>query len=638
MAYDANLSSGISFDLVSNEAVEAANEYSKWSAVQFNQEEGISYDEDAITKAVTNGLKSGKSMQGIADEISATVEGISETSALRAAVTATTTASNAGKYQRIKKLAEDSYSEELKHPKKSWSAILDLNTRASHAAIDGEMADLDERFSNGLLYPGDTTGGTASEIYNCRCTFNRVTAYDTDYRDGFEDETYVTYNDWLESQVQDSATHDAAVAQQERIASYLQQQSENLIAAGDYSPKTENAFDLFYVDDIERYNELNSIYSSSAVVSSADHNKVISLETRKSDAYDTYKEASRYYKNYQNALKNGDEKAAQTALQQLKRRGYDTSSDLYSQYQDKVNALEAQRATTAFSSGDTPLWYEMKKDTYRDETAEDLFTIWAQSDSKIYGSTSTVKNGADLWDITVTEMMDDIDDVWIEDALYKDDWLSIKDVDDAVITSYTNGSGHINNPIYSGKINKAQQEEIDRLSECISASSFLDDVSSSTITTSSGITLGAADSDSILIRREVTSDTIIGMMKAQYSNLPDIAEADYDSIWDALNSKAVKKLKNLGFSSTHINVGTKVVDFGESSLYIEVPRENGNAALASSYLTGANATDKSQWEFLSAFGTSECEIILNKNAEFEILGVKRHDDHFAIYCRLISSG
>ena len=51
---------------------------------------------------------------------------------------------------------------------KQWDATLDARTRDSHARLDGEIRELDEKFSNGMKYPSDPSGG-ASEVINCRC-------------------------------------------------------------------------------------------------------------------------------------------------------------------------------------------------------------------------------------------------------------------------------------------------------------------------------------------------------------------------------------------------------------------------------------------------------------------------------------
>ena len=51
---------------------------------------------------------------------------------------------------------------------KQWDATLDGRTRPSHARIDGEIRETDEEYSNGLMFPGDSSG-PAAEVINCRC-------------------------------------------------------------------------------------------------------------------------------------------------------------------------------------------------------------------------------------------------------------------------------------------------------------------------------------------------------------------------------------------------------------------------------------------------------------------------------------
>lgn len=54
---------------------------------------------------------------------------------------------------------------------KQWIAIEDKRTRRSHshAGVDGERVDIDQPYSNGLMFPGDPQGDI-EEIANCRCT------------------------------------------------------------------------------------------------------------------------------------------------------------------------------------------------------------------------------------------------------------------------------------------------------------------------------------------------------------------------------------------------------------------------------------------------------------------------------------
>lgn len=51
---------------------------------------------------------------------------------------------------------------------KQWDSTLDSRTRPSHQKVDGELVEVDDVFSNGLLYPGDPSG-MAKEVINCRC-------------------------------------------------------------------------------------------------------------------------------------------------------------------------------------------------------------------------------------------------------------------------------------------------------------------------------------------------------------------------------------------------------------------------------------------------------------------------------------
>lgn len=51
---------------------------------------------------------------------------------------------------------------------KQWDSTLDGSTRESHQKVDGEIRELDEPFSNKLMFPGDPSGG-AAEVINCRC-------------------------------------------------------------------------------------------------------------------------------------------------------------------------------------------------------------------------------------------------------------------------------------------------------------------------------------------------------------------------------------------------------------------------------------------------------------------------------------
>lgn len=53
--------------------------------------------------------------------------------------------------------------------KKVWISSRDGRVRDSHVAIDGEIKEMDELYSNGCMFPGDPDG-PAEEVIQCRCT------------------------------------------------------------------------------------------------------------------------------------------------------------------------------------------------------------------------------------------------------------------------------------------------------------------------------------------------------------------------------------------------------------------------------------------------------------------------------------
>lgn len=86
---------------------------------------------------------------------------------------------------------------------KQWDSSLDKDVRKSHREVDGEIRELDEPFSNGLMFPSDPNG-SASEVINCRCALlqrakwaldedelntlkERASFYGLDKNDSFED-------------------------------------------------------------------------------------------------------------------------------------------------------------------------------------------------------------------------------------------------------------------------------------------------------------------------------------------------------------------------------------------------------------------------------------------------------------------
>ena len=121
------------------------------------------WNQKKIQKALTSGIIQGKSTPKITQDFMK-VMGNNQKAAIRNARTACTSAQNAGTMDSMR--AAQSMGLEIQ---KKWLSTLDGRTRASHGHLDGECIGLDEKFSNGLRFPGDPDG-SPGEVYNCRCT------------------------------------------------------------------------------------------------------------------------------------------------------------------------------------------------------------------------------------------------------------------------------------------------------------------------------------------------------------------------------------------------------------------------------------------------------------------------------------
>mgnify|MGYP004557985627 FL=1 len=128
---------------------------------------GVNYDKlkKTITQEISRGIASGLPYSDIARNIN-NVSGSGLSNAKRIARTEghriQQTSSRDAQYTAKKKGCD---------VVKQWDSTLDGRTRDSHARVDGEIRELDEEFSNGLMFPGDPSG-RAAEVINCRCTSN----------------------------------------------------------------------------------------------------------------------------------------------------------------------------------------------------------------------------------------------------------------------------------------------------------------------------------------------------------------------------------------------------------------------------------------------------------------------------------
>jgi hypothetical protein len=128
----------------------------------------VAYNRSRINSIVLSGILRGQSVDGMAFTL-ANISKTNMSSAVRSVRTAVTSAENGGRLSRLQALEAAGVS----GLGKQWLATGDERTRESHMAVNGEIVKPQERFSNGLLCPGDPDGA-ASEVYNCRCSMRTV--------------------------------------------------------------------------------------------------------------------------------------------------------------------------------------------------------------------------------------------------------------------------------------------------------------------------------------------------------------------------------------------------------------------------------------------------------------------------------
>lgn len=142
-----------------------------------NEEKLLLWNKQHINSVITQAILQGKAIPDVAKSLEK-VTNMDSKAAVRNARTAVTCAQNKARfdsYERAEALG-------IK-VKKVWLATLDDRTRESHAELDGEEVDINEKFSNGLMFPADPEG-EPSEVYNCRCRMiTQIDKYRTDWSD-----------------------------------------------------------------------------------------------------------------------------------------------------------------------------------------------------------------------------------------------------------------------------------------------------------------------------------------------------------------------------------------------------------------------------------------------------------------------
>nr|DAH11606.1 MAG TPA: minor capsid protein [Caudoviricetes sp.] len=159
------------FPIDQDQAVQAVTLDTKLSKPLYNKlGEDVNLLKKRVANNISRGIAQGQSYSDIAKNIAvgmvgnyARMNGGALYNAMRITRTEAHRISQQAAYDALKK-AKDNGADVVKQ----WDATLDKRTRPSHARVDGEIRELDEPFSNGLMKPGDPNG-RAAEVINCRC-------------------------------------------------------------------------------------------------------------------------------------------------------------------------------------------------------------------------------------------------------------------------------------------------------------------------------------------------------------------------------------------------------------------------------------------------------------------------------------
>lgn len=117
---------------------------------------------DEIAKVIYNMREDQEPVDRIARAIRDKIGQFSTHRSFRIARTEVVSASNYGSLEAARQTGH--------RIKKQWVSSRDDRVRDSHVVVDFETREIDEEFSNGLLYPGDMRPGTdAAEVVHCRC-------------------------------------------------------------------------------------------------------------------------------------------------------------------------------------------------------------------------------------------------------------------------------------------------------------------------------------------------------------------------------------------------------------------------------------------------------------------------------------
>lgn len=113
-----------------------------------------------LKKDITVGLSNGETRKQIAQRIKDTMMISSTSRALMIADTESHNCISAGSYNTALMSSLGI---------KKWNTMVDEKVRDSHELINNQEREINKKFSNGLMFPGDSMNGTAKDVIRCRC-------------------------------------------------------------------------------------------------------------------------------------------------------------------------------------------------------------------------------------------------------------------------------------------------------------------------------------------------------------------------------------------------------------------------------------------------------------------------------------
>lgn len=135
----------------------------KFYPATLDLEKDQKYNSKKFRQAIVKSLNNGAGVPQMAKDIQAVID-TNESAAIMRARTAATGAQNKSRLDSLR-YAEKTFG--IKYVK-VWDSSHDSRVRPSHQRLTGEEREIDEPFSNGLMYPGDSSGSW-EEVANCRC-------------------------------------------------------------------------------------------------------------------------------------------------------------------------------------------------------------------------------------------------------------------------------------------------------------------------------------------------------------------------------------------------------------------------------------------------------------------------------------